>query len=129
VPDPLRDCPDDKTYPIEADFDLLHGVDFRKGCFVGQETTSRMKRRGAIRSRMVPIVFEGPPPPFGAELLAGELRAGEVRSGREGRAIALVRLDRAAGAALSVDGRPARLDAPAWLRPALALDEVAEEGR
>ena len=50
----------DQSYPIEANFDLLNGIDFRKGCFVGQETTSRMKRRGVIKSRMAPIAFEGP---------------------------------------------------------------------
>ena len=49
-----------KTYPIEANFDLLAGIDFKKGCFVGQETTSRMKRRGAVKSRMAPIGFEAP---------------------------------------------------------------------
>ena len=59
VPDPARDAPSDKTYPIEADFDLLNGIDFAKGCFVGQETTSRMKRRGAIKTRMLPIAFDG----------------------------------------------------------------------
>ena len=48
------------TYPIEANFDLLDGIDFHKGCFVGQETTSRMKRRGTIKSRMLPIAFDGP---------------------------------------------------------------------
>ena len=62
APDPARDCEVDRTFPIEADFDLLGGIDFQKGCFVGQETTSRMKRRGQIRSRTVPIVFEGAPP-------------------------------------------------------------------
>jgi folate-binding protein YgfZ len=108
----------DRSYPIEADFDLLGGVDFKKGCFVGQETTSRMKRRGQVKSRMAPIAFEGPPPTPGAEVLAGELRAGEVRSGREGRAIALLRLDRIAGA-LTVDGRPVRVERPAWLAEAL----------
>jgi len=117
APDPARDCQPDRTYPIEADFDLLNGIDFKKGCYVGQETTSRMKRRGGIRSRMLPIVFDGPPPPQGAEVLAGELRAGEALSGREGRAMALLRLDRIEGAALSVDGRPARVDAPAWMKP------------
>ncbi len=115
VPDPARDCAADKTYPIEADFDLLHGIDFKKGCYVGQETTSRMKRRGGIKSRMLPIVFDGPSPPAGAEVLAGDLRAGQVLSGREGRAMALVRLDRIQGAALSVDGRPVKVDPPAWL--------------
>lgn len=114
VPDPATDAPDDKTYPIEADFDLLNGVDFQKGCFIGQETTSRMKRRGAIRSRMLPIAFEGPAPAFGAEVLNGELRAGEVLSGREGAAMALVRLDRLDGA-LTVDGRPVTVRRPDWL--------------
>jgi len=122
VPDPARDCAPDKTYPIEADFDLLHGVDFKKGCYVGQETTSRMKRRGGIKSRMLPIVFDGPPPPPGAEVLAGDLRAGQVLSGREGRAMALVRLDRIQGASLSVYGRPVRADPPAWLGPINVAD-------
>jgi folate-binding protein YgfZ len=115
VPDPDRDCPSETTYPIEADFDLLNGIDFKKGCFVGQETTSRMKRRGAIRNRMLPIRFEGPPPAVGAEVLAGELRAGEVLTGREGAAMALLRLDRIEGAALSVDGRPVTVERPGWL--------------
>ena len=112
VPDPAADAVPDKTYPIEANFDLLNGIDFAKGCFVGQETTSRMKRRGVIKNRMVAISFEGPAPDFGAEILAGDLRAGEVLSGAEGRAMALVRLDRIAGGDLTVDGRPVRVVQP-----------------
>ncbi len=104
----------EKTYPIEASFDLLNGIDFKKGCFVGQETTSRMKRRGQIKTRMLPITFDGPPPAPGAEVLAGELRAGEVLSGVDGRAMAAVRLDRIDGAALTVDGRPVTVERPAW---------------
>ena len=61
VPGPA-DWGSEAAYPIEADFDLLGGVDFKKGCFVGQETTSRMKRRGQIKTRMLPIRFEGPAP-------------------------------------------------------------------
>ena len=113
VPGPA-DWGSDKTYPIEANFDLLNGIDFKKGCFVGQETTSRMKRRGQIKSRMLPIAFHGPPPAFGAEVLAGDLRAGEVLTGRDGRAMALVRLDRIEGAALTVDGRPVTVEIPPW---------------
>lgn len=109
------DLKPDADYPIEADFDLLGGIDFKKGCFVGQETTSRMKRRGQVKSRMLPIAFEGPSPPAGAEVLAGALRAGEVRSGIPGRAMALLRLDRIAGAELSVGGRACRADPPGWL--------------
>jgi folate-binding protein YgfZ len=111
VPEPGKDSPPERDYPIEANFDLLNGIDFQKGCFVGQETTSRMKRRGQIKNRMRAITFDGPPPPFGAEVLADErLRAGEVRSGVDGRAIALLRIDRIDGAALSVEGRPVKVD-------------------
>ncbi len=117
VPGP-GDWGSDRTYPIEANFDLLGGIDFKKGCFVGQETTSRMKRRGQIKSRMLPMVFEGPPPAPGSEVLARELRAGEVLSGIEGRAMALLRLDRAEGASLTVDGRPVRVERPAWMTAA-----------
>jgi folate-binding protein YgfZ len=104
----------DADYPIECNLDLLNGIDFQKGCFIGQETTSRMKRRGTIKTRLVPITFDGPPPRFGAEILNGDLRAGEVRGGVEGRAMALLRLDRMTGR-LTIDGREARADPPAWL--------------
>jgi folate-binding protein YgfZ len=109
------DWGEDATYPLEADFDLLNGIDFRKGCFVGQETTSRMKRRGTIKSRMLPIVFDGAAPASGAEILAGTLRAGQALSGAEGRAMALLRLDRIDGAALEVEGRACRVDRPDWM--------------
>lgn len=114
VPGPA-DWGTDKTYPIEADFDLLSGIDFSKGCFVGQETTSRMKRRGSIKSRMLPIAFEDSPPPPGTEVLAGTLRAGEVLSGMEGRAMALVRLDRIEGGDLTADGRTVQIEWPGWM--------------
>ena len=108
----------DKTYPIEANFDLLNGIDFKKGCFVGQETTSRMKRRGVIKSRMAPIALDGATPDVGAELLAGELRAGEVLSLGDDRAMALLRLDRLEGSLTYPQGawRPAF---PAWLDEAV----------
>lgn len=107
VPGPA-DWGSDRTYPIEANFDLLNGIDFKKGCFVGQETTSRMKRRGQIKNRMLPVIFDGPPPPFGAEVLKGELRAGEILSGQDGIAMALLRLDRIDGE-LTADGRKIRV--------------------
>ena len=116
VPDPAADMAVDRTYPIEANFDLLNGIDFHKGCFVGQETTSRMKRRGAIRNRMLPIAFDGAPPVVGAEVLNGERRAGEVMTGADGSAIALLRLDRLDGD-LTVDGRPVTVRWPEWTPP------------
>ena len=127
VPGPA-DWGSDTTYPIEANFDLLNGIDFQKGCFVGQETTSRMKRRGQIKSRMLPIIFDGPAPAAGAEVLAGDLRAGVVTSSGEGRAIALLRLDRALGASLTVDGRPVSVERPAWFPEAMGEAASAEPG-
>jgi len=118
VPGPA-DWGTDATYPIEANFDLLNGIDFRKGCFVGQETTSRMKRRGQVKSRMLPVDFDGPPPAPGTEILAGELRAGVVLTGAAGRVMALLRLDRATGAALSAEGRAVTVVRPAWFDAAL----------
>jgi hypothetical protein len=109
----------EKTYPIEANFDLLNGIDFRKGCFVGQETTSRMKRRGVIKSRMLPLVFDGAAPAPGTEVLAGDLRAGEVLSGTDGRAMALMRLDRAEAGGLTSEGRTVEVARPDWLDQAL----------
>jgi len=106
----------DKSYPIEANFDLLGGIDFKKGCFVGQETTSRMKRRGQIKSRMAPIVFEGSALEPGSGLLAGGLRAGRALSGRDGAAMVLLRLDRLAEGPLTLeDGRPWRVAWPEWM--------------
>ena len=127
VPGPA-DWGSDTTYPIEANFDLLHGIDFQKGCFVGQETTSRMKRRGQIKSRMLPIVFDGPAPAAGVEVLAGDLRAGTVTSVGDGRAMALLRLDRARGEGLTVEGRPAIVELPAWFLEATGETAPPELG-
>ena len=125
VGDVDRDAMSDRVYALEANLDLLNAVDFHKGCYVGQETTSRMKRRSVVKSRLLPLRFEGPAPGPGAEVLAGELRAGVVHSGVDGLALALLRLDRAAGAALAVDGRPVTLDIPAWA--AAAVRQAAAE--
>ena len=104
----------DATYPIEANFDLLHAIDFKKGCFVGQETTSRMKRRGTIKSRMVPVTVQHASP--GAELLAGDLRAGTVLSVRDGAVMAMLRLDRLDAGPLTVAGGGSwRPSFPDWL--------------
>jgi folate-binding protein YgfZ len=126
VADPAKDCVE-ADYPIEANLDLLHGIDFKKGCFVGQETTSRMHRRGVVKTRMAPITFEGPSPAFGAEILAGDRRAGEVRAGMEGRAMALLRIDRSRGP-LTCEGRPVALDPPPWLAPVFqqTVDETPQ---
>ncbi len=107
------------TYPIEGDLDLLNGIDFHKGCFVGQETTSRMKRRGTVKSRMAPIAWRGEAPAIGEELLCGALRAGEVTSVGAERAMALLRLDRLDGERSRVGGSWEPL-LPGWLKRELS---------
>ena len=113
IPD-MADFGEDATYPIEANLDLLNAIDFRKGCFIGQETTSRMKRRGQIKSRMLPITGLEGPLETGAEVLKDELRAGEVLSTHGSGGLALMRLDRLDGA-LSVDGRGVEVRYPDWI--------------
>lgn len=121
VPGPA-DWGSDKTYPIEANFDLLNGIDFKKGCFVGQETTSRMKRRGTIKSRMAPVKLAGPTAGAETEILAGTLRAGEVTSIIGDRAMALLRLDRISSD-LSLGDSAVEVDMPEWLAPSAEIGQ------
>ena len=114
VAEAAMDTPQDKTYPIEANFDLINGIDFHKGCFIGQETTSRMKRRGTIKNRILPFSFEGEAPAIGTEVLNGERRAGEVTVVLRQQGMALMRLDRMDGE-LTVDGRAVVVSRPDWV--------------
>lgn len=123
VPDPSADTAIDRTYPVEANFDLLNGIDFNKGCFVGQETTSRMKRRGTIKNRMLPLRFDGSIPDKGAEILNGDRRAGEVLTGASGTVMGLLRLDRCEGV-LTIGGQDARVWRPTWM-PDWPKDQVS----
>ena len=91
-------------FPHDANLDLLHGVDFEKGCYVGQEVVSRMRHRGGARKRIVRLTFPGPAPEQGTPVLAGETSVGALGSSVAGRALAMVRLDRVEDAATA--GRP-----------------------
>ena len=83
-----------KLFPHEANFDLLGAVDFKKGCYIGQEVVSRMQHRGTARSRIMPVIFENDRPTD--EIRIGDTLLGEVL-GRRGRAaLALIRTDRLA---------------------------------
>jgi folate-binding protein YgfZ len=120
APDLARDAAVEEVFALEGLLEELNGVDFKKGCFVGQENVSRMKRRATTRKKFCPIAFEGEPPPHGATVVAEGVELGTVRTGVNGRAMALLRLDRAleavqAGRDLAVDGRKVRLDPPPWL--------------
>ncbi|MEX2009009.1 MAG: folate-binding protein [Dongiaceae bacterium] len=93
VPDGSRDLPVEKAILLENGFDELHGVDWRKGCYLGQELTARTKYRGVIRKRLVPVRIDGPLPESGTPIHLGDREAGEMRSGADGIGLALLRLE------------------------------------
>jgi folate-binding protein YgfZ len=120
VPD-SADLPPDSVFPLDAGFEELHGVDFRKGCYVGQEVTSRMKHRASARRRFLIANVDGDLPPPGTKLEASGREVGALATGADGRALALVRLDRVEEAASAGDditamGRKVSLHKPSWLQ-------------
>jgi hypothetical protein len=115
VPDGSRDLVPEKSILLENGFEELNGVDFGKGCYMGQELTARTKYRALIRKRLVPVSVEGPLPAPGTLVMAGDQEAGELRSGQGDHALALLKLDTLAGPLIA---GTAKLIAqkPGWLK-------------
>ncbi len=118
VPDGSRDLEVEKALLLESGFDELNGLDWDKGCYMGQELTARTRYRGLVKKRLLPVEIDGPVPAPGTPVRAGEREAGVLRSTADGRGLALLRL-----AQLGEDAEPlfageARLTVvrPAWLR-------------
>jgi folate-binding protein YgfZ len=86
------------AFPHETNMDRLHGVDFDKGCYVGQEVVSRTQHRGTARTRTLRVALDGPAPEAGSEIRAGEKPVGTMGSSAGGVGLALIRIDRAADA-------------------------------
>ena len=86
------------AFPHETNMDRLHGIDFEKGCYVGQEVVSRMQHRGTARTRTVRVIIEGPSPEPGATILAGDKPIGTMGSTAGHNGLALIRTDRVADA-------------------------------
>ncbi|HAV08700.1 MAG TPA: folate-binding protein YgfZ [Rhodobacteraceae bacterium] len=84
-----------ETYILEAGFERLHGVDFRKGCYVGQEVTARMKHKTELKKGLTRLAIDGTAPP-GTEILLGDKPAGTVFTQANGQALAQMRFDRIA---------------------------------
>jgi len=93
VPDGSRDLEVDRALLLENGFDELAGVDWRKGCYIGQELTARMKYRGLVKKRLVPVAIDGPIPAPGTIVMLGEAEAGEMRSSAGAMGLALLRLE------------------------------------
>ena len=105
-------------FPHEANLDQFGAVSFSKGCYVGQEVVSRMEHRGLARSRILPVMLNGPAPAKGAEIRDGDRLVGQLLSSSGNRALALIRLDRLAeaGAALLTESVTVTVLKPAWAR-------------
>ncbi len=109
------------AFPHEADMDQLGGVDFLKGCYVGQEVVSRVEHRNSARSRVVPIAYDDYAPSAGLPVMAGEKQVGMLGSTAGGRGLALLRLDRVADALasatpLTAGGIAIRAVKPSWAK-------------
>ncbi len=126
VGDAAKDFEPDRTFPLEVNLDALQGIDFHKGCFVGQEVTSRTKRRGSVRKRLLPCNVEGDLPASGTPVKAIMREVGTVLSGdaETARVLALLRLDLIKDATLEAGPSGLVPDIPDWLRA-----EVETEGQ
>lgn len=105
------------AFPHDVAMDHLNGVDFKKGCFIGQEVVSRMEHRGTARRR--PVVVRGTGLAAGTAVAAGDTPIGTVGSATGDLGVAIVRLDRAreardGGVPLMAAGAPVDLNLPAW---------------
>jgi folate-binding protein YgfZ len=115
VPDGSRDLPVEKALLLESGFDELHGVDWQKGCYMGQELTARTKYRGLIKRRLFPVRVEGPLPPAGTPIQHDGKEVGELRSGAGDRALAMLQLDAADGI-LTAGGLNVFAERPSWMQ-------------
>jgi len=119
LPESGRDLVTDKSLMLESNLDSLNGVDFDKGCFVGQELTARTKYRALVRKRLLPVNVQGPMPEPNEPLMSGQSEIASMRSGQGDRGLALVRLDRlieAGGLGITLTAESARLTPklPSW---------------
>ena len=107
------------AFPHETDMDQLAGVDFGKGCYVGQEVVSRMEHRGTARNRIVPVAADGFAPDAGVPVMAGDKQVGVTGSHAGKSGLAMLRLDRvaearAAGLKLTAGGVAVEPRLPDW---------------
>jgi len=109
------------AFPHEADMDQLNGIDFEKGCYVGQEVVSRVEHRGTARKRVVPVVFQDFGPEAGVQVKAGDIDLGIMGTSARGRGLAMLHLGRigdalAAGQPIVSGGITLHPVKPPWAR-------------
>lgn len=119
--DSVLDIGSGEHFPHECNFDQIGGVDFKKGCYVGQEVVSRTEHRGNARKRLLPIRFDSAAPESGADIRGDGKSIGQISSSAGNHALGLVRLDRAEAAieadvSLAVGDQAISLSKPGWAR-------------
>ena len=116
VPDAAYDCKLGKTISGELCLEYLNGVDYKKGCYMGQEMTARTHFRNPPKKRIVAIRYEGEAPPHGTQIKLGKLPVGEVYSCQNGYGIGIARVSKALedSANLTADGKPLKAEKPQW---------------
>lgn len=108
-----NDFPANDAFAHDIGLDILDGIDFDKGCYVGQEVVSRMKHRGTARRR--PVLVSGIEAPSGRPVIASGREAGTIGQVVDGTAVAILRLDRITDpAAVTVDGKAVTVTLPQW---------------
>jgi folate-binding protein YgfZ len=105
VPDGSRDIEVEKSFLLEHRMDELNAIDFKKGCYVGQELTARTKYRGNVRKRLTLVSVEGALPPTGTPVLADGIEVGTVRTGLGDQALVMLRIERPEGALEAGDAK------------------------
>ncbi len=116
LPDGSRDMVQDHAIVLEDGFDELGGVDFQKGCYLGQELISRMKHRSLVKKRLLPVTIEGEAPPAGTPVTHGGAEAGEMRSSVGTDGLARLRLDAVrAGGVFECGGARLIPHVPGWM--------------
>lgn len=121
VPEAGDDLVVEKSILLENGLDELNGVDWQKGCYVGQELTARTKYRALIKKRLLPVLIDGPLPAPGTAVMLGDREAGEMRGGGGGIGLALLRLellDEATRSGETLRAGEARLTVqrPGWMK-------------
>ncbi len=127
IPEGGKDYAYGDAFPHEACFDLLHGVNFKKGCYVGQEVVSRMQHRGTARTRVLAVSAAEPLPEGGADLYADGFAVGRLGTVAGNNGIALARLDRvrealSKGQILTAGHVPVTVSVPAWASYSLVAE-------
>jgi len=121
--DGAQDCEAEKTLLLEANFDLLGGISWTKGCYMGQELTARTRYRGLVRRRLMRVTSHSTLPAPGTPVMQGEKLVGDLRSVVGTQGMAMLRTE-SIGQILTADGVTLRAAPASWL--AETLTQTAE---